>query len=1100
MTARTTTLKGADAGRYYVEANLDYYLDRGEPPGVWRGAGAQALGLDRAIDEDDFLDLMAGVDPRTGELLGSLHTERTTRGFDVTCSAPKSVSILFAFGDVGQRAEVLAAHDAAVGAVVDWIETHAQVRYRVAGQVCTFDGDGIIAALFRQHSSRAIDPQLHTHVVIPNRVLAPDGRWLALDARTIKRDQQTLSRLYHAGLRAELSARLGVRWVEPANGIAEIAEIPAAVLAEFSTRTRQVEARIAEKLDRFQDTMERAPTPQERWRLEREALLDSRPAKTATELPTLDTEWRERLANLGHAPEQLVGTALARTATLLTVDDSIETRVVERALEELTARQSTWRPAELVRELAGAVPTLVAIPAAQLAPWLDDLAGRVIELRHVDLSRPIPDGVPLRRDGRPVTEAAVDRSLTLPSILAEEERLLALLEQRIGMGGADTRVAAADTLEGPQQELAGAMAGDRQLVLAVGPAGTGKTSAIAPAVEHLRSQGRAVFGVAPSATAAEVLATDAGVDADTLDKLLVEHTLTRPPDHRYDLPPGATIILDEAAMVPTPRLAELVDLAGRRGWRLALIGDPLQFSAIGRGGMFGHLVDTFGAIELERVHRFDAPWEADASLRLRRGDTTVIDLYDRHDRLHGGTANRMRTAVVDAWWTATHAGERAALMAPTTAAIVELNLEAQQRRIEAGELDPAAPSLQVGPYRLLPGDRIATRKNDRQLVTDRHLMVKNRDHWTIDTVEHDGTLLVQGRTGSVRLPAVYVAEHVELAYAETSHANQGRTVDRSYLYLDGPIDARGIYVPLTRGRHSNEAFVATTGEETAADVLTEALSRNWIDRPAIAVREDLRRPETVGTTDNDGRDLTRSSQLRELLERRDELDRLIRFGTSGVDDARRWVIRAGHDREAIAERIADLEGRLQRARATIETYDRPLLRRRHAHELTTARNEINWIPRTLEQEGPRLREAEGLEARAVKAFSQAHAVAQRRPELLAEQAIVQHRLADDVLGRGERLAAIAPAFLVEHLGPVPARASELSAWKEAAGQVAQHREAYDYHGSDLLEPEPRGYLEVDAYVSSHQAARGAVTDLNRTLGRLPEREVPQRELGIELSL
>ncbi len=162
-----------------------------------------------------------------------------------------------------------------------------------------------------------------------------------------------------------------------------------------------------------------------------------------------------------------------------------------------------------------------------------------------------------------------------------------------------------------------------------------------------------------------MLAIDTGIDADTLDKLLIEHRLDRPPDHRYDLPAGATIIVDEAAMVPTPRLAELFDLAERRRWRLALLGDPLQFAAVGRSGMFGHLVDTFGAIELDRVHRFDANWERAASLRLRQGDVSVVELYEQHGRLHGGTARQMRRAVVDAWWEATRAGEQAAMMAPT---------------------------------------------------------------------------------------------------------------------------------------------------------------------------------------------------------------------------------------------------------------------------------------------------------------------------------------------------------------------------------------------------------------------------------------------------
>ncbi len=363
VTARTTTLRGADAGRYYVEDQLGYYLDSGEPPGVWRGHGAARLGLEGTVDEEDFLDLMAGVDPGSGRPLGTPHTDRTVRGFDVTCSAPKSASVLFAVGGDAVRREVSESHDAAVGAVVEWVERHAHCRYRIDGKVCVFDADGITAAAFRQHTSRALDPQLHTHVVIVNRVLSPDGRWLALDGRTIKRDQQALSRLYHAGLRGELTRRLGVRWMEPVNGIAEIADVPDDVLAEFSQRAEAVEARIEAKLERFTETLERAPTPRERWKLEREAVLDSRPAKSEADPVTLEQDWLARLADLGVAPEGLVADALGTERGIERLDHAAVEQIVGQALAALADRQATWRVAEVVRELAAAVPTTLAVPA-----------------------------------------------------------------------------------------------------------------------------------------------------------------------------------------------------------------------------------------------------------------------------------------------------------------------------------------------------------------------------------------------------------------------------------------------------------------------------------------------------------------------------------------------------------------------------------------------------------------------------------------------------------------------------------------------------------------------------------------------------------------
>jgi conjugative relaxase-like TrwC/TraI family protein len=473
VTVRVTTLKGPDVGLYYVEGLPSYYLDAGEPAGVWRGDGAFYLGLVGEVHDEDFLDLIAGLEPRSHEPLGRRYGEGSVRGFDVTASAPKSVSVLFAVGDDATRAAALDAHDAAVAAIVDWIEAHAQTRYRINGEVAILDADGIAAACFRQHTSRALDPQLHTHVVIANRVAADDGRWLALDARTIKLDQRTLSAVYHASLRAELTRSRGVPWEEPVNGIAEISDVPEEVRSEFSSRTRAVEARIEEKLDHFAEQFQRQPTPRERWRLEREAVTDSRPAKShGDDAQTLHEHWAERAQAIGYEPERLVN-RMGREQHGRDVDEATREQVVAKALDGLAARQSTWRPAELVRELAAAVPTDVAVPAEDLVPWLDRVADQVVAERLLDLSRPVPDGVAVRRDGRPVTESVVDRVLTTPEILAEEERLIAWAERRLAARGGDVAIDAdeIERLSGPQREVARAVAGTRDLVLVVGPAG-----------------------------------------------------------------------------------------------------------------------------------------------------------------------------------------------------------------------------------------------------------------------------------------------------------------------------------------------------------------------------------------------------------------------------------------------------------------------------------------------------------------------------------------------------------------------------------------------------------------------------------------------------
>jgi conjugative relaxase-like TrwC/TraI family protein len=873
-----TTLKGADAGAYYVEALPNYYLDSGEPRGVWLCDGASLLGLANEVSDDQFLALMAGMDPqRPDRALGRAYDDTSVRGFDVTCSAPKSVSVIFGLGDDDVRREVLAAHDAAVAALAGWIERHAHTRYRIGGEVAVVDAEGIVAAAFRQHTSRALDPQIHTHLVIANRVKSPDGRWLALDARLIKHDQQVLSALYHASLRAEMTARLGVRWQAPERGIAEMSDVSADLLAEFSARSSDVRRRVDDKLDRFIDSMGREPTPRERWRLEREAVVDSRPHKShSIDAEVLHAGWAEQTRRFGLDPDRVVDDAVDRVDARRGLSGEEASDVLHRAMDSIVERQSSWRPTELHREVAAAVPTDLAVGAEPLVEWIEQSAWRLGVSHCVDLSRPIPAAAMLRRDGRPVTESAIDRALTTNGVLDQEAGLIEWADRRLGSLAEDRESLAVETthLTDPQRVAASAVAGGAELVLVVGPAGAGKTTALAPAVEQLRLDGRAVFGVAPSAAAAEVLAVETGVEADTVDKLLIEHNLSRRPDHRFDLPAGATVIVDEAGMIPTAKLAELAALADQRSWRVVLVGDPLQFSAVGRGGMFGLTVDTFGAIELDSVHRFTHAWERDASLRLRRGDIDVLDLYDSHERLRGGPSTQMERNAIHTWWRHRQAGDEVLLMAPTNETVAVLNERAQLIRIHAGEIDPDGRHARIAGGRVFVGDEIATRHNDRRLRTDRGDMVRNRATWSVDRIGSDGSLVATGRNGSVRLPANYVAEHVELAYATTGMGAQGRTVDVGILYLDHPTDVRNIYVPLTRGRSSNLAFVATTGEDTAADVLSRCLTTDWIDQPAHTRRAELtgkfiRPPSALN-----------GEQLRDLFAERYDLR------TGKADDAR----------------------------------------------------------------------------------------------------------------------------------------------------------------------------------------------------------------------
>ncbi|MEO1061937.1 MAG: MobF family relaxase [Actinomycetota bacterium] len=1076
MTVRVTTLKGRDAGAYYVDALPDYYLGPNEPRGRWRGAGAEHLDLSGHVDDRQFLRLMAGHVPNSDrdEPLGRRYNDDSVRGFDATASAPKSVSVLWALADSTTRTEIISAHDAAVCVVVDWIEAHAHTRRRTNGRLDIIDAEGLVAATFRQHTSRSLDPQLHTHIVLANKVLSPDGQWRALDARTLKLDQRTLSAVYHATLRSELTIRLGVEWRPVENGIAEMAHVDDDVLAEFSSRTVDVRQRLDRKLERFTAEFGRSPTPRERWKLEREAVTDSRPSKaTPPDMAQLRREWADRALAIGVTRGQLQEETLRRSVARV-LDRTAAHAVVERAVASLSDRQSSWRPAEVTREVAASLPADLGGSAATTLNALELLTRFVVEESCVDISRPVRANQPLRRDGRPYSESAADRALTTAAILDQEEQILARSTARLEGVRRDSAAAPARSavaLTGPQTETAAAVARFGALILVVGPAGTGKTTALAPAVEQLRSEGRTVFGAAPSAVAAEVLATETSVDADTLDKLLIEHGLRRRPEHRYDLPAGATVIVDEAGMVSTEQLARLLALADARDWRLVLVGDPMQFSAVGRGGMYELLTDSFGAIELDRVHRFANEWERAASLQLRRGDPSVVDLYEEHGRVHGGPAGQAIALAINAWWSARQRGETVALSAPSNESAAALNREAQRLRSTAGEIDSRGSRLATPAHWLFVGDEVTTRRNDRSARTDQGRMIRNRDRWVIERIHRDGDLVVSGTTGQVRLPAEYVQQHVDLAYAQTSHATQGRTVDRSILVLDGPSDVRGVYAPMTRGRLSNDAYVVCNDDEIAADVLAEAVSRSWIDRPAI-----VRRAELAAEGSQDAQTLGPNA-LRSLFAARAAASRSLATQLAVLDRLHRELSRKEEAQRATERRLSEARQRLQAAQRMLAMHDRLFRRGGHEVEIARAKRDVRGLPRTI---------AEHLSALDIitteisviqRRLAEAERLEEVRDALRSKMLGIDAALADD-----RRLREIVPdgpdqeePFLAR-LGPRPSWPEAERLWIDAAGRVAQQQLAFAGLTSDQLEPLAPGRAHSEELIEQARAQLSKAID------------------------
>ena len=360
---------------------------------------------------------------------------------------------------------------------------------------------------------------------------------------------------------------------------------------------------------------------------------------------------------------------------------------VDEVIDRLSVSGSTWTRADVLRAICDLQPPVSALSGHRWAAALERACDQVIDA-CVDLD---PPGLVTRRasDGRSVWLEPVAPHFTSDAILAEEEHVLAWAMDAQADEPAPSPTVVRAGLDVLQADAAAAVAGADRLVLVVGPAGAGKTTMLERAVDDLASWDRPVFGVAPTAKAARVLQRDTGVAADTVAKLLHEWNRTdRAPLDAYRLPVGTTLIVDEAGMLGTASLHRLVDLADRHGWRLALVGDPRQLQAVGRGGLFAELCATGRVHELARLHRFTERWEAAASLQLRAGNPRALDAYEAHGRIVAGPFLDHLDAIAKDWIGHTLDGRTVAITAATNDHVDAINDAVQRMRLTIGQLRP----------------------------------------------------------------------------------------------------------------------------------------------------------------------------------------------------------------------------------------------------------------------------------------------------------------------------------------------------------------------------------------------------------------------------
>lgn len=506
--------------------------------------------------------------------------------------------------------------------------------------------------------------------------------------------------------------------------------------------------------------------------------------------------------------------------------------LVDACLTNVAGRRSTWttyhlqaEATRLARDHAPKGTDLLAL-AATISAYA---VAASLQVTPPDVNEP-PD-VMRRKDGESVYFVHGSTKYASLAVLEAEDQLLAAARTPGGLvidpGTVEdaverVRVERGRVLNAGQRKLVAHFAASTVLAAGIGPAGTGKTTAMRAFADAVQDSGGKLIALAPSAAAAEVLGADLGngITADTLDMfLLANHGAGgQRLRGRLTVEPGTVVLVDEASLAGTLALADVLAITQAAGGSVRLLGDPAQLSAVAAGGALRLITQQAGAVELTQIHRFRTPGEAEASLQVREGDHRGLDFYITGRRTQGGSAAAMAEEMFANWIIDSDHGRKTIMIAATNTLVTELSARARLHRVTRGEVEDDGVVLH-DENRAGIGDVIVTRLNNRHLHAednDGHIdwarsWVKNGDLWRVTARSAYGALEArQLDTGAtVTLPADYVAAHVELGYAATIHRVQGMTVDTSHAMVGVGMTRNELYTAITRGADSNRVYVET---------------------------------------------------------------------------------------------------------------------------------------------------------------------------------------------------------------------------------------------------------------------------------------------------
>ncbi len=785
----------------------------------WIGSAAEALGLSGPVDRDDHLRTLQGFDPRTGEVLVQKAGENRRYAIDLTFSAPKSVSIAWAVGDEEVKKGIEAAQDRAVEKTLAFIEEKFALGRRgsaIEGTI-TKEQVKLLAAAYRHGSSRELDMQVHTHLMLQNLGLRADGTWGALNEKELFEWKLALGAIYRAELASEIDK--GLRFgIEADRDYFRLVGIPKELEEEFSKRRVQIEAALAEKGLSGGKAAE-------------VAALDTRKGKEATDAEVLRDQWMKIAAEAGITADSL------QVLRRLEKESNHDSFSLDRPgiLRELSAMEAVFREKDLFRAVgvacsqSGRNLSEVKMEVAALLrdPEIVKLRGKDGEIYYttrdmLEMEKGILD---MAREGKD------DRShiLTPEAVKAA----MARFEFEKGFPLSEEQRTAIDHLTTKAGRIA----------ILEGHAGAGKSTVLVPIRMALEASGFEILGASLQGKKAAGLERDTGIKSQTLAALLMEIEGAVREDGTAVSPSKvltarSVVVVDEAAMTDTRLMVRLVRATEKAGAKLLLVGDEYQVPPVSAGNPFKTLKRELGYAELTENRRQRQDWQKAASREIREGlvaeglrkylDAGMIAIVrDREEAIRESVAG-----FVDRF----NAGDPAKtlLTAYKRDDVRELNVLARETldekrlltgpRVETTVRDQEGNS--EGKREFQEGDRLYFRKNNRKMG------VMNGETGTLTRIDvtNDGKECVftvkMDKGGEIRFDPRDYAQ-IDYGYAVTIHKSQGETVDFSSNLVTG-MGLNALYVQLTR--HRDGTRIAMTEDQVDKMVQNQGIELAPTDR------------------------------------------------------------------------------------------------------------------------------------------------------------------------------------------------------------------------------------------------------------------------------